>query len=165
MKIDKVDIKIIKHLRQNARSSIASIAKKIGLSPNATRNRYEKIKKIGLIKKTFQPTFLPQYVSGKSQTYKMQILLRTTINETKRLVQFIKELKIEYSQIECWETIGHFNILVWIISENPIDLHLVQDKIQNQPGVLQVKSCIITNMIDFYSKLNLQHLSERKYHG
>ena len=165
MKLDKIDIKIIESLRKNARSSIARVARDLGISANATRVRYKKILKSGIIKQTFIPTFLPQYSRGKSQTFKMQMIIRATNSETQRLVKFIQKYNLEYSQIECWETFGHFNILVWIISENPINLALIKDKVQNHPGVLEVKVCIIVNMIDSYSEIGLQHLNKREKNG
>lgn len=165
MKLDAIDIKIIKLLQKNARASIASIARNLGLSLNATRVRYQKIRKSGIIKKTFNPTFLPQYALGKGQTYKMQLIIRATNEQTGRLVKLIKEFNLERSQIECLETIGHYNILVWIISENPIDLQLVKDKVLSQPGVLEVKVCVLLSMMDFYSQINLDHLVGKEKNG
>lgn len=165
MKLDSTDIRIIKLLQKDARASIASIARSLGISPNATHARYRKIQKSGIIKKTFIPTYLPQYTFGKAQTYKMQMIIRSTNRETERLVKFIQNFNLEYSQIECWETIGHYNILAWIISENPIDLHLVKDKIQSQPGVIEARAVILSEMVDYSSKVDLHHLVKRKRNG
>ena len=66
MKLDNIDIEIIKNLRKNARSSVASIARILGISSNTTQIRYKKIQKSGIIKQTFIPTFLPQYSKKKS---------------------------------------------------------------------------------------------------
>jgi len=165
MKLDKTDIDIIEILRKNARTSIASVARKLGMSANATRARYKKILKLGIIKQTFIPTYLPQYSHGKSQTYKMQMIIRAVNTETERLIKFIQDYNLEYSQIECWETVGHFNILVWIISENPIDLHLIKDRVQSHPGVIEVRAGIIVNWVDSYSEISLQHLNMREKNG
>jgi DNA-binding Lrp family transcriptional regulator len=165
LKIDKKDLEILQHLRENARLGIAKIAKKVGLSATATRYRFQKIKKFGLIKKTFNPIRLPQYKSGKKKAFRMQIILRATNEAVDDLVKFIQKLDFKRSQIECWKTIGHFNILVWIISENPIDFHLVKGKIQNQPGILELQGCIVSNIINRYSKINLEHLIGRKKNG
>ena len=165
MKFDSVDIRIIKLLQRDARASIASIARNLGISPNATHARYKKIQKSGIIKKTFMPTFLPQYASGKAQTYKMQMIISSTNREAERLVKFIQDFNLEHSQIECWETIGHYNILAWIISENPIELHLVKDTVQSQPGVIEAKAAILSEMVDYSSQIDLHHLVKRKRNG
>jgi len=165
MKIDSIDIQIIKILQKNARISIASIARNLGISTNATRYRYQKIQKSGIIKTTFSPTFLPKYASGKNQTYKMQIIIKSKNKQTKSIVNVINKFNLKHSQIECIEAIGHYNILVWIISENPIDLHLMKDKIQSQAGVLEVKACILLELLDFYTKINLDHLGKMKKNG
>ena len=162
MKLDSADIRIIGILQRDARASIASIARDLGISPNAVHARYKKIQKSGIIKQTFIPTFLPQYASGKAQTYKMQIIIRSTNREAERLVKFIQDFNLEHSQIECWETMGHYNILAWIISENPVDLHLLKDKIQSQPGVIEAKAAILSEMADYSSQIDLRHLAERK---
>lgn len=146
--------------------SISEIAKELGLSNNAIQVRYKKIKKAGLIKLSFLPAFLPQYISGKSKTHRMQILIKATSQEIQRIIKFIQELTLnEVAQINCWEVIGHYNIFVSIISENPIDLHLMHDKIQNQPGVLEVKESILVNLLDSYYRLNLDHLVGEKLDG
>ena len=165
MKFDSVDIRIIKLLQRDARASIASIARNLGISPNATHARYKKIQKSGIIKKTFMPTFLPQYASGKAQTYKMQMIISSTNREAERLVKFIQDFNLEHSQIECWETIGHYNILAWIISENPIELHLVKDTVQSQPGVIEAKAAILSEIVDYSSQIDLHHLVKRKRNG
>lgn len=165
MKFDSTDVKIIKLLQKNARESIANIARTLGISPNAALNRYEKIQKSGIIKKTFFPTYLPKYVNYKSQTYRMQLLIKSEINETENLIKYIKSITLEFSQIECVETIGHFNIFTWIISENPIDLHLIKDKIQIKKGVQEIKANILPNLRDFYTQINLDHLEGKESFG
>jgi len=165
LKLDSTDIKIVKLLQKDARASIAGIARNLGISPNATHARYKKIQKSGIIKKTFMPTYLPQYASGKAQAYKMQMIIRSTNREAERLVKFIQDFNLEHSQIECWETMGHYNILVWIISENPIDLHLIKDNIQRQPGVIEAKAAILSGIVDYSSQIDLQHLVRRKRNG
>ena len=165
MKLDSADIRIITLLQRDARASIAGIARDLGISPNATHARYKKIQKSGIIKKTFMPTFLPQYSSGKAKAYKMQMIIRSTNREAERLVKFIQDFNLEHSQVECWETMGHYNILAWIISENPIDLHLIKDKIQRQPGVIEAKAAILSEMVDYSSHIDLQHLVKRKRNG
>ncbi len=165
MKFDSTDIKIIKLLQKNARESIANIARTLEISPNAALNRYEKIQKSGIIKKTFNPIILPQYLNGKNQTYKMQLLIRSEIKEIENIIKYAKSLTLEYSEIECVETIGHFNILIWILSENPIDLHLVKDKLQIKTGVQEIKANILPYSRDFYAKVNLDHLEGKEILG
>ena len=164
-KFDSTDLEIIELLRKNARISISKMAEELGLSINSTSARYKKIMKYGLIKKTFIPTFLPQYSFGKSQTYKMQIMIRGVNKETAKLIQCIKKISIKNAQIECWEVIGHFNVLTWIISENPIDFQFIQDEIQNQVGVIEIKAAIITDWMNNYEKLDLEHLMGIKTNG
>lgn len=165
MKLDNIDVEIIRSLRKNARRSVASIARILGISANTVHFRYKKILKSGIIKQTFIPTFLPPYHSKNKLTYKMQMTIKATNEEVEKLIKFIREFKLERSQIECWETLGHFNILAWIISENPIDLELVKDRIQRQNGVIEVKACIITKMIDSYMEVSLEHLKKEKNNG
>lgn len=152
-------------LQKNARESIANIARALEISPNAALNRYEKIQKSGIIKKTFNPVILPKYLDGQNQTYKMQLLIRSEINEIQNTIKFAKSLALEHSEIECVETIGHFNILIWIISEDPIDLHLVKDKLQVRPGVQEIKANILPYSRDFYVQINLDHLEGKDGFG
>jgi DNA-binding Lrp family transcriptional regulator len=49
--LDSIDMMILRELLRNCRSSYREIARKIGLSPNATRNRVEKILESGVIRR------------------------------------------------------------------------------------------------------------------
>jgi Lrp/AsnC family transcriptional regulator, leucine-responsive regulatory protein len=165
LKFDSTDIKIIKILQKNARESIANIARTLEISPNAALNRYEKIQKSGIIKKTFNPIILPQYLNGKNQTYRMQLLIKSEIHEIQNIIRYTKSLALEHTEIECVETIGHFNILVWIISEDPIDLHLVKDKLQVKTGIQEIKANILPYSRDLYAHINLDHLEGKEAFG
>lgn len=49
-KIDEVNVKILKTLLKDARTSFADIAKDCGMSTNSIRIRFERLKKVGVIK-------------------------------------------------------------------------------------------------------------------
>lgn len=49
-KIDEVDVKILKALLKDARTSFGDIAKDCGMSANSIRRRFERLKKVGVIK-------------------------------------------------------------------------------------------------------------------
>lgn len=91
--------------------------------------------------------------------------IKTVNAEVDKIIDFVRNLNVEHSQIECWKTMGHFNILIWIVSENPINFHLIKGKIQNQPGIVEIKGCIISKMASFYSEINLEHLCENEKDG
>ncbi len=165
MKFDQIDIAIIKLLQKNIRLSIATIAQELGLSHNATLSRYNKIQKSKIFKKTYIPIYLPKYVDSKNQTYKMQTLIKAETKEKTNIINFIKAINLELTQIECWNTIGHFNILVWIISENPINQTLIKDKILTQKGIQEIKTNILLNLKDTYTELNLDHLKGKEIYG
>jgi DNA-binding Lrp family transcriptional regulator len=47
--MDEVDLNIIKELKKNSETSFLRIAKEIGVSPKTVQNRYERMKKKGII--------------------------------------------------------------------------------------------------------------------
>lgn len=49
MKLDKIDNAIIKNLKADARMSLREIARKLKVSPDTVSNRFEKLKKEGII--------------------------------------------------------------------------------------------------------------------
>ena len=51
MKMDQIDMKIIRFLEENSRMSFRGIAKKLGLTPMAVVKRVKKLEKVGIIKK------------------------------------------------------------------------------------------------------------------
>jgi Lrp/AsnC family transcriptional regulator, leucine-responsive regulatory protein len=165
LRFDSEDLKIIKLLQRNARISIADIARSLQLSPNAALNRYKKILNSGIIKKTFIPVFLPKYVGYKNVTFKMQLIVRSELKETDNIINFVKKTDLKDCQIECFETTGHYNIFVWIISDNAIDVQIIKDKIQSQKGIQEVKVAILDKSKDFYTGINLDHLRGKEIYG
>ena len=125
----------------------------------------KKFKNLELLKKPLTQSILPQYLNGKNQTYRMQLLIRSEIKEVENIIKYAKSLTLEFSEIECVETIGHFNILIWILSENPIDLHLVKDKLQIKTGVREIRANILPYARDLYSQINLDHLEGKETFG
>jgi DNA-binding Lrp family transcriptional regulator len=165
LKFDSVDIEIVKLLQKNARKKIAEIARNLGIAHNAALHRYKKIKDSGIIKTTYCPVFLPQYTNRKKFTYKMQILIRSDLNEIYNLVSFVKKIDLSRCQIECFETYGHYNIFVWVISEEVIDVQIIKGRIQNQKGVQEIKVNILREMEDLYTEINLDHLKGMNIYG
>ncbi|MEM9422221.1 MAG: Lrp/AsnC family transcriptional regulator [Pseudomonadota bacterium] len=50
MKLDKIDLKILTHLQQNARMTNAELAEKVGLSPTPCLRRLRRLESEGVIK-------------------------------------------------------------------------------------------------------------------
>ena len=165
MEFDATDLKIIKLLQENARISIANLARSLQISPNAALNRYKKILNSGVIKRTFIPVFLPKYVGFKNVTFKMQLIVRSELKETDNVINYVKKIDLKNCQIECFETTGHYNIFIWLISENAIDIHIIKDKIQSQKGIQEVKVGVLGKAKDFYPKINLDHLKGKNVYG
>jgi Lrp/AsnC family transcriptional regulator, leucine-responsive regulatory protein len=156
---------MIKLLQKNARISISDLARTLNISPNAALNRYKKILESGILKRTFIPVFLPKYVGFKNQTYKMQLIVRAELKEVSNIINFVKKLQLKNCEIECFETTGHFNIFIWVISEDAVDVQLVKDRIQSQKGVQEVKVSILQNAKDFYTEVDLDHLIGMDIYG
>jgi Lrp/AsnC family transcriptional regulator, leucine-responsive regulatory protein len=165
LKIDAFDLKMIKLLQKNARISISDLARTLNISPNAAQNRYKKILESGILKRTFFPVFLPKYVDFKNQTYKMQLIVRAELKELSNIVNSVKELQLKNCEIECFETIGHFNIFIWVISEDAVDIQLVKDRVGSHKGVHEVKVSILQSAKDFYTEVDLEHVIGMDIYG
>lgn len=138
--INKTDVKILKTLLQDPRTSFAKIAKDCKLSTNTIRMRVKRLKELGVI------TGAIMQVNPKSLGYNCIALLSIQADATKEAVvyDFLENLP---EIIKSFQPIGKYNIHSFAALKSVDDLAHTVERIKSHPDVLDVEKCIWVDVV------------------
>lgn len=128
--MDNIDLKILEILRQNARTTNTQIAKRLGITEGAVRNRIKKLVKTGVIKR-----FTVEL--GENVGVEAIVLIRAHANETKRVAMEAKRFATNV-----FETSGEYDIAAQVWANNMDSLNTLVDKIRAMKGVVNTATLI-----------------------
>jgi DNA-binding Lrp family transcriptional regulator len=134
-KIDEIDIRILRILLNDARTSFAEIAKNCGMSTNTIRMRVNRLKKDGVITGAVMP------VNPKSLGYNCIGILRIQADANKEKSVYDFMVKIP-EIIHIFQPIGKHNIQCYTALKNVNELAQTIEQIKTHPHVLGVSECI-----------------------
>jgi DNA-binding Lrp family transcriptional regulator len=135
MRVDEVDVKIIRALQKDARANFASIARDCGVSTDTISKRFRKMKKAGIIKGT---TIL---LNPKSFGYDCVASLGIDVSypHLKEVVESIRRMP---EIVFCTASMGSHDILCIAVLKNVGRLNEVKDLIKGHPVVREVTTSI-----------------------
>jgi len=137
--MDKLDKLILSELCKNAQMSFVKIAKKFGTSPYTIRNRYEKMKKEGIIEGCIVGIDLSKL------GYEGKALLFVTLSpEQDKLVTASEILKIR-NVFSVIELVGPFDILAIAAVKDLDDIRKIINEVKNLPDVQRVEIAVIND--------------------
>src|SRR3989338_5970257 len=114
-KFDQYDKLILKELDENARKSLADLAKKVGLSRDAIRNRIKKLVEAKVIL-AFTPIYNPPKMGYSIINYVFISLYNPSEEQEKQFLKFLKSNKhVTYVA----GLIGKWDYILDIMAENP----------------------------------------------
>ncbi len=128
--MDELDHKLLELLKQNSRMSNTQIAKKLGITEGAVRNRIKRLIQTGIIKRFTVET-------GQSANIEAIVLMRTQANQTKRVAHEAKTL----SQ-SVFETSGEYDVAAQIHAKDVDELNTIVDKLRAIQGVTHTTTLI-----------------------
>lgn len=111
MKIDVINVSILKILQQNARMSNAEIGRQVGISSPAVGERIKKMEDTGIIDK-YQTV-----VSYQETGFQLKAII-TMKAFVGKLVPFIKKVKSYKEVINCYRITGNDNIVMEVVFKN-----------------------------------------------
>ena len=111
MKVDAINVSILKILQQNARMSNAEIGRRVGISSPAVGERIKKMEDTGIIDK-YQTV-----VSYRETGYQLKAII-TMKAFVGKLVPFIKKVKSYNEVINCYRITGNDNIVMEVVFKN-----------------------------------------------
>ncbi|NCP21687.1 MAG: transcriptional regulator [Flavobacteriales bacterium CG_4_9_14_0_2_um_filter_35_242] len=137
LKIDGIDKIILRHLMQNARKPILSIAKEVGISGAAIHQRLKKLESTGLI--TGTKTVLNTELLG----YKTLAFVGIFLDAASKNSAALKKLTEIPEVIESHYTTGNYAIFVKILcKDNAHLMYLLNKEIQSIKGVARTETFI-----------------------
>jgi len=135
VRIDEVDVNIIRTLQKDARANFASIARDCGVSTDTISKRYRKMKKAGIIRGT---TIL---LNPKSFGYDCVASLGIDVSypHLREVVELIRRMpEIVFSTT----SMGSYDIFCIAVLKNVGQLSQVKDLIKGHPVVREVTTSI-----------------------
>lgn len=121
--MDQLDQKILEILRRDARTTNTEIARRVGLTEGAVRNRIRKLVKTGVIRR-----FTVEL--GEHAGVEAIVLIRSHAKETKRVAREVKRL-VE----RVFETSGEYDIAAHVWAKDVDELNRIVDEIRAIDGV------------------------------
>jgi len=140
VKIDEIDVAIIRALQKDARANFADIARDCDVSTDTISKRFRKMKRAGIVRGT---TIL---LNPKSFGYECVASLGVDVSypHLKEVMDFIQKIpEIVFLTI----TIGKYDILCIAVLGNVGRLSQVKDLIKGHPLVREVTTSIWVNEI------------------
>jgi DNA-binding Lrp family transcriptional regulator len=132
-------LKIIRALQIDARASFTDLANDLGVSKNTISNRVKLLKENGIITNSILLLNMSKCNYGCIAT----IGLRVVPIKIEEVLNHLKQIK--GAEI-CTETIGCFNIGIFVFIESTDALKKIIDAIKAEPAVLQVTTSIWTSV-------------------
>ncbi len=146
--IDEVDVKILKSLLKNARTSFSEIANECGMSSNAIRIRFKRLEKSGIINGSITQ------VNPKKLGYNCIALLmiKAEANEENKVYDFVRKIP---DVVLCFKPIGRYNVQCLVALKNVDELAHTVEKVSSHPNVMFVKEGIWVDVVKMDHPENL----------
>ena len=155
-RIDEIDIKIIKRLLRNSRTSFAEIAEECDVSTLTIRNRYNRLKKAGIIKgSTVIAT--EEGIRGVEGIVDSGIMVNN-----QRVDQFIKHVHSLFQNKIHWclpiKFNQRYNVSVTVLAKSIQEVQEIKDALVQHPDVISIEVSIWTAIRNMPQNLNLKPL-------
>lgn len=145
--IDKRDAKILQALLNDARSKLRDIANECDLSAVTTKNRIEKMKKVGLI---VEPVLLFNMAF-------FEYIIPFTIGvdlEPNRENDFINFSKHQVHVAGIDKTVGKYDLCIFAFAKNIEHLDRVKHLFRKQKGVKEIEFFLWSNYHFFFNNID-----------
>lgn len=144
MKIDKIDLKILRELQENSKITNIELSKKIGLSAAPTLGRVQKLEKSGLLKSYHAKVSTEMLGLGFSAL--IQVSLTRQISNA--MQNFIKQINEIDSIVECYQLTGNFDYqLKVVVPDIPAFDKLITEKLSKIEEIRQMQTMVVLSCV------------------
>jgi len=135
--VDAVDLKILELMRPDARISLTSMSKTLGLSKSAVKYRVDRLIEVGVIKAFF--TLVDHAVYGIA----LSVLFDLTIEQ--QVIESVAEKLASYPEVvRVYELTNSPDLHVHALFKDNGELeHFIRNKLYSIPGIRVIKSGMI----------------------
>ena len=155
MKLDAIDLKILKELQTNSKISNVELAERVGLSPSPCLTRVRSLENQGVI--TRYVALLDPETVGATVSVFIQITLE--MQSESILDKFEATIRKLPEVMECYLMTGDFDYLLRVVVKDTFALKdFILDKLTNAPGVSTIRSGFALKQVKFETALPLGKL-------
>jgi Lrp/AsnC family leucine-responsive transcriptional regulator len=153
MKLDGIDLKILKILQAKGRITNSDLAKQVGLSPPPVLKRIKKLEKSRIIK-SYVALVDPLAVGIETLTF-VEVVLNW--HKKDMVTQFINEIRKIDEVLECHHITGSADFLLKIAVKNiPAYEELVLNKLLDLPSIQHLRTMVVLSTPKSNTALNLK---------
>jgi Lrp/AsnC family transcriptional regulator, leucine-responsive regulatory protein len=158
MRLDQIDVRILKELQSNARISIAALAKRVSLTATPCARRLQHLEAAGFIKG--YATLLDQSLLGLPVNAFVEVRL---IREGKAEVAEFESAVDRYPEVmECWAMSGGYDYLLRVVTQDLDGYNrFLRDELLNLGCVDHVETGFALQRVVDRTTLPLKHLVNR----
>ncbi|OFV65853.1 MAG: AsnC family transcriptional regulator [Candidatus Syntrophoarchaeum butanivorans] len=139
-KIDELDLKVIRELKKDARTSYREIAEKLGVSEGTVYNRVQKLKEKGVIKR-----FIPD-IDYSKLGYDLSALIGVTV-EGGYLGEVEEVIAAEPNVSAVFDVTGDYDAVVVAKFRGREGLNDLVKRILSIPHVLRTNTMVVLNIV------------------
>lgn len=134
--LDELDKQIIDMLMDNAKSSLAQISKKVGISTTAVHQRIKKLENAEVIENSVS-TLNPRKIGYNVVSY-----IGLFLDQPSFYLEAVKALKEINEVVEAHYTTGNYTVFLKVVCKDNDDLMKILNKIQKLKGVTRTETFI-----------------------
>ena len=148
--LDRIDIKILNELQQNASLTNVELASRVNLSPSPCLARVRTLEKLGVIDRRI--ALLDPAVLGIGVTAFIQIKLEKQVQTS--LENFTRSIDRLAQVMECYLMTGESDYMLRVMAADIEDLEdLIVNKLSRIPGVSSIRSNLALKRISYKTVL------------
>ncbi|MBH5384691.1 Lrp/AsnC family transcriptional regulator [Bradyrhizobium diversitatis] len=148
--LDRIDIKILNELQQNASLTNVELASRVNLSPSPCLARVRTLEKLGVIDRRI--ALLDPAVLGIGVTAFIQIKLEKQVQTS--LESFTRSIDRLAQVMECYLMTGESDYILRVMAADIEDLEdLIVNKLSRIPGVSSIRSNLALKRISYKTVL------------
>jgi Lrp/AsnC family transcriptional regulator for asnA, asnC and gidA len=134
--LDSVDKQIIYMLMDNAKTSLAQISKKVGISTTAVHQRIKKLEQAEVIENSVS------YLNPRKIGYKVVSYIGVFLDQPSFYQEAVKALKDINEVVEAHYTTGNYTIFLKVLCKDNDHLMEILNKLQKLNGVTRTETFI-----------------------
>ena len=140
LKLDKIDLKILKLLQENGKTSNLQLSGEIGLSPAPTLERVKKLENINIIK-SYHASVNEAALGLGIKAFIQISLVRQIDNVMSKFNEHINEID---EIVECCQVTGNFDYLLKVfVKDIPAFEKLIGEKLSKVEEIRQMQTMVI----------------------
>lgn len=139
--MDDIDVKILKLLQKNARSTISDLSSAVGMSMPAVSERLKKLELSGIIRQ-YCAILNPQLLNKQLMALMFVSLEHPHFNDS--FAEFVKQ---ENEVHECYYIAGDYDYFLKIITASTLSLEQLLNKIKTLPGIQKTKTTVVLSTV------------------